>query len=233
MKCHAGADHGPATFYKNAGWLCDSCWCWMYLRGLLPLVQAITFMLVLTGCDVVYGLERPDADVAIDAVGDAKPNDGAIEIDAAPACTQELLVNGSFDAASTAPWIEQPAMLIIDQGVADTPPKFAALETANLIQRFAIPANATALTLQGRWRITTAETTAADMLTMTLDGAQVPSFTLDSSLAAASWEPFVAQVQPFVAGSTRELWIIASDSNGVRPTTFYLDSLSIIARTCP
>lgn len=32
MTCHAGADHGPARLYRH-GWLCDACWCWMYLRG--------------------------------------------------------------------------------------------------------------------------------------------------------------------------------------------------------
>lgn len=30
--CHAGADHGPARLYRH-GWLCDACWCWLYLRG--------------------------------------------------------------------------------------------------------------------------------------------------------------------------------------------------------
>ncbi len=25
--CHAGAEHGPASYYSNSGWLCDACWC--------------------------------------------------------------------------------------------------------------------------------------------------------------------------------------------------------------
>lgn len=40
--CHAGADHGPATTYRHFGALCDACWTWLYLRGLLALDSTAT-----------------------------------------------------------------------------------------------------------------------------------------------------------------------------------------------
>lgn len=35
--CHAGADHGPASYCLRCGWLFDACWCWLYLRGWAPM----------------------------------------------------------------------------------------------------------------------------------------------------------------------------------------------------
>lgn len=170
------------------------------------------------------------------------------------ACSIELLSNGNFDGASG--WTASDPTgrpLIYDQTGLDpslapqahSPPNMAWLgynvvdAVVTLSQNLTVPANAVTLTVSGYRLIRTNEDTnqAYDRANLTLqnDATQQnlrpqPWSNLDSQNAWLSFS-YPTDAAPF-AGGTATFVISADMDNGVI-TSFFFDSLSVIADVCP
>ena len=123
------------------------------------------------------------------------------------------------------------------QGFDANPPSNSLADA--LDQNVAIPAGATALALKGYYYVATGESaggSAADHFALELvtsAGVVVqPILALDNTMPTSAWTPFTVPITAVVAGTT--VRVRARSTNDILyPTSFYLDSLSLTATTCP
>ena len=197
----------------------------------------------LTATDARQGSDARDAPISIDA----PPS-----IDA-PNCTPimtELLVNPAFDASPLATgWTETvidaayPLITGASGGVAAmTAPNRAWLggfakaapNTDVLRQDVMVPAGTTSLTLTGSYDLRTGELlpipydTAKVQLVQTNDSVIEDVLALDNSEATTAWTAFSKTFSSPHAGQTVRLRL-TSTGDGSNATSFFFDSLSLIA----
>ncbi|MDB4956913.1 MAG: peptidase and in kexin sedolisin [Myxococcales bacterium] len=172
--------------------------------------------------------------------------------DAPPGCvmqTQELLVNGNFDSAPLGTgWTQSdPSLVTSADGVAEqSAPNKGWLGgvtsgTDLLYQDVAIPASTTALAISGFFDVRSAEDPndplgpydfgRAELVTT--GGTLIDTIgTYDDSKPQAAWVALSHTFTANVAGQTVRLRF-TSTNDGINPTSFYFDTLSLRATICP
>ncbi len=168
-------------------------------------------------------------------------------------CEVELLVDGAFDASSTA-WAEsadplralvlhQSADPLLDENVSPMSPEYALFlggvngDNSNIAQEFVVPEAALTLVVSGWVHVHTAESPDQDWDFAYLDleteangSSNVADFTnLDQNDDWTSFS-FPVNAAPYAGATTTFRLSSVNDDNA--ETSFFLDSLSIVAKIC-
>jgi hypothetical protein len=165
--------------------------------------------------------------------------------------SRELLANPGFDGADLS-W-DNPGIHIVyladgsggnntPDVIAQSPPNlawFGGLNRENdlLSQSVTIPANAASVMLSFYYWIITDESSAAendvfDVSLVDLAGTETPLAHLGDNNAGDAWVLFKAAVPPSLAGQTVTLQL-HGQTNATQVTSFYIDTVSLLAVACP
>jgi hypothetical protein len=162
---------------------------------------------------------------------------------------RELFINGNFDSGGTG-WTEiggNGASLIVTPAMAggNVMPQSGAhfaklggylgMGEDNLIATVEVPASATNLVFSLYSIVTTEEASSVrvDSLFMSLDATQqFVEETIDNTAPHAEWKRYEKSIDPAAAGNTLVM-LVRAENDAMRPTTFFLDSVSLTANICP
>ncbi|HET6148316.1 MAG TPA: hypothetical protein VFH68_12360 [Polyangia bacterium] len=165
--------------------------------------------------------------------------------------SRELLANPGFDGPDLI-WENAgiPVIYLANGSGASNTPDVVAQSPSNLAwfggvsrqenllsQRVTIPANAASVTLSFSYAIITAETSddendVFDISMVTAGGEVVPLAHLSDNNASGDWILFKAAVPPSLFGQTVTLELRGL-TNATLVTSFYIDTLSLLAVACP